>query len=311
MIAEVFSPGQLEAIHDHPYTTPVVAITGGKGGVGKSTVAVNIAAALTVRGYSVALVDADVEAPNDHILLSLPLGDRVEVQVAMPLVETSLCTYCGDCVSACRRNALFLPPGQSPILMGECNGCKACINACPTGALTTGWMPVGETYRTGSGKLTLYSGVLQPGREEITIIVRALKDRLASEAERYDIIVVDTAPGVHCTVIAALAGAECAYAVTEPTPVGMHDLGLVLELCGMLAIPARIILNRSDLTGGQSCPASGEARKDVSVAASIPHDSILLQSYIKGIPVVSMAPDSSVARIFAGLADRIEKEWLA
>ena len=172
-----------------------------------------------------ALVDADVEAPNDHILLSLPLVDRVEVQVAMPLVETSLCTYCGDCVSACRRNALFLPPGQSPILLGACNGCKACINACQTGALTTGWMPVGETYRTESGKLALYSGVLQPGREESTIVVRALKDRLASEAEHYDIIVVDTAPGVHCTVIAALADAECAYAVTEPTPVGMHDLG--------------------------------------------------------------------------------------
>lgn len=311
MIVEVFSPEQLKALHDHPYTTPLVAITGGEGGVGKSTVAVNIAAALTARGHSVALIDADVEAPNDHILLSLLLADRVGVLVAMPLVQTSLCTHCGDCVRACRRNALFLPPDQAPILMGECNGCKACIHACATGALLTGWMSVGETYRIESGKLTLFSGVLQPGLEESTIVVRALKDRVASDAGRYDIIIVDTAPGVHCTVIAALAGATCAYAVTEPTPIGRHDLELILDLCDMLAIPTRIILNRSDLNGQQAQRAPGEGGKKVSVAASIPHDSTLFQSYVKGLPVVSMLPNSAAARIFSDLAARIEKECLA
>lgn len=310
MTAEVFTARQLEALHDHPYATPVIAVTGGKGGVGKSTVAVNIAAALAARGHAVALVDADTEAPNNHILLSLPLKDHIDVQVAMPLVEPSLCTHCGDCIAACRRNALFLPPDQTPILMGECNGCKACINACPTGALLTRWMSVGATCRTESGNLTLFSGALLPGREESTIVVRALKDRLAAEADRFDIIVVDTAPGVHCTVIAALAGAACAYAVTEPTRVGMHDLGLILDLCEMLAIPARIILNRSNLSGSQATIAPEAASKDVTVAASIPHDSILLQSYVKGLPVVGTNPDSPAARIFTDLAARIEREWL-
>lgn len=310
MTVEVFSPEQLEALHDHPYFTPVIAVTGGKGGVGKSTVAVNIAAALAARGHAVALIDADTEAPNNHILLSLPLVDGIDVQVAMPLAEDTLCTHCGDCITACRRNALFLPPEQPPILMGECNGCKACIQACPTGALLTRWMSVGRTYRTESGKLTLFSGVLLPGREESTIVVRALKERLAAEADRFDIIVVDTAPGVHCTVIAALAGAGCAYAVTEPTRVGLHDLGLIMELCEMLAISARIILNRSDLSGHQATIAPEAGAKDIALAASIPHDSSLLQSYVKGMPVVSMFPDSPAAQIFSGMAAQIEREWL-
>lgn len=310
MIAEVFSSVQLEALHRHSHSTPIIAVTGGKGGVGKSTVAVNIATALTVRGYSVALVDADVETPNDNILLSLPLSDRVYVQVAMPIVETNLCNQCGDCIKACRRNALFLPPGQTPMLMGECNGCKACINACPTGAIMTGWMPIGETFRSESGELTLFTGVLQPGREESTVIVQALQDRLVSEADRYDVIIVDTAPGVHCTVIAALAGAVCAYAVTEPTPVGMHDLERILELCRILAIPTQVVLNKSDLGGWQGRLESCRTGTEITLAISIPYDSALLQSYIKGMPVTQISPNSSSARIFADLAVRIEKECL-
>lgn len=42
----------------------VIAVTGGKGGVGKSTTTINLGVSLRMDGYSVALVDADVEMPN-------------------------------------------------------------------------------------------------------------------------------------------------------------------------------------------------------------------------------------------------------
>ena len=42
----------------------VVAISSGKGGVGKSTVAVNLAVALRLNGATVGLIDADVYGPN-------------------------------------------------------------------------------------------------------------------------------------------------------------------------------------------------------------------------------------------------------
>ncbi|MCD6400262.1 hypothetical protein J7L85_05665, partial [candidate division WOR-3 bacterium] len=35
------------------------------------------------------------------------------------------------------------------------------------------------------------------------------------------------------------------YAVTEPTPMGAHDLILILDLCKKLEVPAKIILNRA------------------------------------------------------------------
>ena len=52
--------------------TRVIAVASGKGGVGKSTVTVNLAVALAMQGHAVGLIDADVYGPTIPLMLGLP-----------------------------------------------------------------------------------------------------------------------------------------------------------------------------------------------------------------------------------------------
>jgi MinD superfamily P-loop ATPase len=297
----------LLAFNRKPVDLPVIAVTGGKGGTGKTSVAVNLAAAVGMKGYRVLLVDADVDSPTAAIVLGVRPQLIQQVEAFVPTIVQAECSECGKCADACRAHALIQIAGRKPMFFDElCSGCEACRLVCPLRAIERGSKVIGFVHRAVRDNVSYIGGELKPNETRSAQVVAATKDTAFSYARRgsCDIMIVDTAPGTHCNVVHSLRGADVALAVTEPTHLGTYDLTLILKLASVLGIPCKVVLNRADMPGHEKDAVAEVARSSKSeVIANIPIDRALFESYTAGEPLVTAHPNSSAARSIMKLAE--------
>lgn len=263
-----------------------IAITGGKGGTGKSTTAILLANKLRSEGKKVILVDCDVECPNDYLLLNQTLKKPVKkIYAQFPKLNKSKCKKCGLCAEKCRSNAIFQAPGEYPVFIhGLCSGCGLCWNICPHGAIEIEKKLIGQVFKNRlNNKFWLVTGQSVGVVDETGPIVTKLRkyiDQLAEEIKP-DFILFDTAAGLHCSVIRALRNTDLAYAVTEPTPLGAHDLKLILKLLDVLKIPKKIILNQADL-GKKDLIKNISKETKTKIVHQINYSKEIVRAYAKG-----------------------------
>jgi MinD superfamily P-loop ATPase len=284
---------------------PIIAVTGGKGGTGKSTVAVNLAVGLSARGLKVMLADTDVDGPSCATLLGAKLEGGEDVKTFVPDIDASKCVGCRKCVEVCSEHALIGLGGETPRLFDElCSGCKACQMVCEHGAIKDGWKTIGTTYTKDVDGIKLVVGELRPTEPRSPVMARATVMKAIEELKggEYDVGIFDTAPGVHNAVAQPLWVADFALAVTEPTPLGAHDLKFILDLAQELGLPAEVVLNKADVPGGLKDEILDIGReRGVRITAEIPLDEELLRSYIAGEPLVKKNPDSPAGKALKSL----------
>lgn len=218
----------------------IISVASGKGGTGKTTVAV--ALALSADG-AVQLVDCDVEEPNVHILLRPKIERERPVYSPVPKIIEDKCIHCGKCADLCQYNALFVSPKMVLVFQELCHGCGLCTIACPEKAITEEKRQIGVVKRGSAGKVDVVYGELNVGEPMAVPLIREVKKEIDHEKT----VIVDAPPGASCPVVESVYGSDFALLVTEPTPFGLHDLKIAVEVLRTLRIPLGVVVNRAGI----------------------------------------------------------------
>lgn len=271
-----FGPGSL---------TRVIAVTSGKGGVGKSTVTANLAVALAARGLAVGLIDADVH------------GFSIPGQLG--LVDAD-----GSVPQPTRIDDLMLPPvahGVKVISIGmflrRSAGQERADAVQPTAVAWRGPM----LHRTVQQFLTdVYFGDLDvllldmpPGTGDVAISVGQFLPNA-------DVLVVTT-PQTAASDVAVRSGL-----VARQT--GQRVIGVVENMSAM-TLPDGSTLELFGSGGGHAvAEALSEPESLVRLLASVPLSPILRQDADAGLPAVLAHPDDPAARAIEAVATMLAGE---
>ena len=263
-----------------------VVIASGKGGTGKTTLAVSLALALHQQGLPVKLLDCDVEAPNAHISLRPEITGQKEAVIQIPKIDPQRCTQCKTCVEVCRYHALFMA-GSSPVLLPQlCHGCGSCTLQCPSHAISEMPHTIGQLQEGDvSAGLSFASGELTISEPLATPVIRQLKQWQSGTDV---VLLMDAPPGASCPVVETLQGADFALLVTEPTPFGLHDLKQIVQVVRRMKIPFMVVVNRSTLASGlieQYCAA-----QNITIGLKIPFQKEIAARWAAGQPLLAILP---------------------
>jgi MinD superfamily P-loop ATPase len=221
----------------------IIAVASGKGGTGKTTVAASLATALHQIGKPVSFLDCDVEAPNAHLFIKPAFDQQSNVDILIPQVDESICTGCGRCAEVCEFHAIVVLGGKPLVFPELCHGCGSCTLECPEKAITEVPQTLG-ILESGSTKMQIKfaRGLLNVGEPMAVPVISQLKKWRVPAPD--EIVIVDSPPGTSCPVVESIRAADYIILVTEPTPFGLHDLKLAVQLTEELGIPAGVIINR-------------------------------------------------------------------
>ena len=135
----------------------------------------------------------------------------------------------------------------------------------------------------------------------VVAVTPPLVHAVKKSAPSADMIIIDAPPGTSCPVIESVRDVDYVVLVAEPTPFGLNDLKLAVEMCRTLGLRFAVVVNRvgiGDDRVHRYCKDEG-----LEILQEIPDDRKIAHAYSRGMLVCEIYED--YRELFLQLLDKI------
>ncbi len=293
-----------------------IAAASGKGGTGKTLLAVNLFRAFSEAEENVRYIDCDVEAANGHLFLDPGGLTEDTVVVRSPVsIDEDRCIACGKCAEVCSYNALAVVAEKVLFFPELCHACGACSIVCPNAAVVEDDKAIG-TVRYGysepryagdtDGRNGLGGRCRRRGYDfcdgHLETAVGGMSPRLIRRLKEHadeGISILDAPPGTACPAVETIRGVDICILVLDPSPFGIHDGALALDMCRESGIEPFIFINRSNYP--QEKLRNFISANKLKTIGSLPEDREISFYYSEGKTIFDTMP--KYRNVFTGMRD--------
>ncbi|MBN2128633.1 MAG: ATP-binding protein [Sedimentisphaerales bacterium] len=270
-----------------------IVVISGKGGTGKTSLVGSFAAL----AREAVLADCDVDAADLHLLLAPDVKETHDfVGGKIASIVSAKCIGCGRCKELCHFDALALDGPANDVVQKTyavdpiaCEGCGVCVKFCPVEAIDFNDAINGQWFLSETRFGPMVHAKLGAAEENSGKLVSLIRKQAKQVAQQrgLPLILVDGSPGIGCSVIASISGADLVLVVTEPTLSGQHDLERVTDLAAHFGTPAMVCVNKWDINPEIAGRIEENARqRGLQTAGRIPYDASVTRAQVAGKSIV-------------------------